>query len=354
MARRKTEQRDVSGWTVGIDLGDRTSEVCALDAQGKVCERWSVATRPGCFAAALEPYAGTRVVLESGTHSAWLSRELEGRFEVIVANPRRVALIGRNRSKNDAFDAEALARLGRIDPNLLSPIEHRCEQAQKDLALIRSRDALVRSRTLLVNAARGLAKSIGKRLPTCSTATFGKRMSELGEGECFPGFSALVESIRDLTAQIRALTAQIEAVCEERYPQTQRLRAVSGVGPITALCFVLVLDEPTRFERSRSVGSYLGLRPKQRDSGNRRPQLRITKEGDGLLRRLLVSAGQYILGPFGPPSDLRSFGERLSARGGKAAKKRAAVAVARKLSVLLHRLWVHAAPYVPIGYTAAA
>jgi transposase len=354
MAKRKSVRKNVEGWTVGIDLGDRTSELCVLDAQGAVAERLSVATRPGCFAGVLEEYAGTRVVLESGTHSPWVSRALQERCEVIGANPRRVQRIARNRSKNDVFDAEALARLGRVDPNFLSPIEHRGEQAQKDLALIRARDSLVRARTQLVNTVRGLAKSIGQRLPKCSAESFGKRMSELLESAYYPGFSALVESISELTRRIRALEAQIEEVCAARYPETERLRAVAGVGPITSLCFVLVLDDPLRFERSRSVGSYLGLRPKQRESGGYRPQLRITKEGDGLLRRLLVGAAQYILGPFGPTSALRSFGERLSTRGGKAAKKRAAVAVARKLSVLLHRLWVSPSPYVPCGYAAAA
>jgi transposase len=179
-------------------------------------------------------------------------------------------------------------------------------------------------------------------------------MSQLQESNYYPGFSALAESISELTRRIRAMEAQIKAICAERYSETERLQAVGGVGPITSLCFVLVLDDPTRFQRSRSVGSYLGLRPKQRDSGGHRPQLRITKEGDALLRRLLVSAAQYILGPFGPPSDLRSFGERLCTRGGKAAKKRAAVAVARKLAVLLHHLWVNSSPYVACGYTAAA
>jgi transposase len=157
MAKRKAVRKSLEGWTVGIDLGDRTSELCVLDAEGRVSERLRVATRPGSFAAVLEEYVGARVVLESGTHSAWVSRELQSGFEVIVANPRRVQLIAKNRSKNDVFDSEALARLGRIDPNLLSPIEHRGEQAQKDLALIRARDCLVRARTQLINTVRGLA-----------------------------------------------------------------------------------------------------------------------------------------------------------------------------------------------------
>ncbi len=139
----------------------------------------------------------------------------------------------------------------------------------------------------------------------------------------------------------------------ERYPETQLLRQVSGVGPITALYYVLTIEDPSRFAKSRSVGAYLGLRPKQRDSGEQKPQLRITKAGDALLRRLLVSCAHYILGPFGPDSDLRRAGLRMAERGGSAAKKRAIVAVARRLAVLLHRLWVTGEAYEPLGREAA-
>lgn len=350
MSERSTSAQ---GGTIGLDLGDRSSEICVIDPGGKVAERRKVRTRRGAFLDALERYRGARLVLEVGTHSPWVSRELAESFEVIVANPRRVRLISQSRSKNDRFDAEALARLGRIDPSLLSPIEHRGEDAQRNLALIRSRDALVRARTLVINTVRGLAKSLGEPLPACSAESFAKRMRTSGTLELYPGFGAMVETVEGLTRKLRELERMIEQACEARYPETARLRQVAGVGAMTALTFVLVLEDPSRFADSRAVGSYLGLRPKQRDSGAYRPQLRITKEGDALLRRLLVGAGQYILGPFGPDTDLRRFGERLSARGGKAAKKRAVVAVARKLAVLLHRLWVSGEKYVPVGYGAS-
>lgn len=335
------------GWTIGIDVGDRKSEICVLDPEGRVHERRSMATHRGAAPEALRGYECARVVIEVGTHSPWLSRELSAGFEVIVANPRRVRLIAQSGSKNDRCDAETLARLGRVDPNLLSPIQHRGERAQRDLALIRARDAVVGARTQLINTARGLAKSLGHRLPSCSAASFGKRMMESMEELEYPGFRALVEMVTELTRQIRQMNSEIERVCTERYPETQRLRAVSGVGALTSLCYVLVIEDAERFRSSRSVGAYLGLRPRQRESGARRPQLRITKEGDALLRRLMVTSSQYILGPFGPASDLRRFGQRLSERGGKAAKKRAVVAVARKLAVLLHRLWVSDEAYDP-------
>lgn len=171
--------------------------------------------------------------------------------------------------------------------------------------------------------------------------------------EGFPGLETLLAMIEQLTREIRQMDREIEALCAERYPETRLLRQVQGVGPITALGFVLVLEDPHRFARSRSVGSYLGLRPRQRDSGEQRPQLRITKAGDALLRRLLVTAAHYILGPFGPDTALRRHGLRIAQRGGSAAKKRAIVAVARKLAVLLHRLWVSGEVYQPLGYDAS-
>ena len=131
------------------------------------------------------------------------------------------------------------------------------------------------------------------------------------------------------------------------YPEALLLQQISGVGPITALAFVLLVEDPRRFEQSREVGAYFGLVPRLDESSDSTPQLRITKAGDELGRRLLVSAAQYILGPFGPECDLRSHGEAIAQRGGKNAKKRAAVAVARKLAVLMHRLWIAKATYDP-------
>ena len=295
-----------------------------------------------------------RVVLEVGTHSPWVSRLLSDLdHEVIVANPRRVRLISANDSKNDAVDAELLARLGRVDPKLLSPITHRGRQAQEDLVLLRCRDGFVRARTQLINQARGFAKSLGDRLPSSYSGGFTKRVREAAKGELFAGLETLLDLIDTLTAAIRDMDRKIERLCRERYPETNLLRQITGVGSLTALCFLLTLEDPHRFKKSRSVGAYLGLRPKQRNSGEQQPQLRITKAGDEMLRRYLVNASHYILGPFGPDTELRRIGEKLAERGGTAAKRRAIVAVARRLAVLLHRLWVTGEEYQPLGYGTA-
>jgi transposase len=340
--------------TIGLDLSDRWTHVCVLDAGGECLGRRRVATRQAALEEACRRYAGARVVLEVGPHSPWLSRLLQGLgHEVVVANPRRVKLIGRADRKTDRIDAETLARLGRMDPGLLHPIVHRGEAAQKDLALLRVRDGLVRARTKLIQRARGLAKALGARLPSSTAAGFAKRVREAGAGELFPGMEELLAMIEQLTASIRRLEHEVERLGAERYPETQTLRQVAGVGPITSLAYVLTLEDPRRFGRSRDVAAYLGLCPRQRESGAARPELAISKRGDEFVRRLLIEAAHYTLGPFGPDSELRRFGQRLHGQGGKRAKKRAVVAVARKLAVLLHRLWVTGEAYQPLGYGRA-
>lgn len=339
--------------TIGLDLGDKYSTAQVVDGAGEGMESFRVRTTQPALDRAFARFGRVRVVLEVGTHSPWVSRLLTRQgHEVIVANPRRVRLIAENDSKSDGFDAELLARLGRIDPALLAPIVHRGEQAQRDRVLLGARDGLVRARSQLIHQARGFAKSLGTRLPSSSAEAFPRRVRAAVPKDLFPGLEPMLGMIEQLTGEIRQMDREVERLCRERYPVTEVLRQVKGVGPITALCFVLTLEDPSRFRCSRSVGAYLGLRPRQRDSGEQRPQLRITKAGDALLRRLLVNAAHYVLGPFGPDTELRRFGLRLAERGGKAAKKRAVVAVARRLAVLLHRLWVTGEVYQPLGYGA--
>jgi len=273
---------------------------------------------------------------------------------VITANPRQLRLIYDNHRKSDRVDAEYLARVGRLDPALLKPIQHRAVETQAHRSLLRARDTLVRSRTQLVNCARGVVKSMGQRLPGCSTESFPTKVADQVPEELRNALTPVLEVIRSLNRRIRRYDRQIERLCKERYPETELLRQVGGVGPITALCYVLTLEDPTRFRPSRAVGAYLGLVPRRDDSGESQPQLRITKCGDPMLRRLLVGSAQYILGPFGPESDLRSWGMRLMERGGKNAKKRAVVAVARKLAILLHHLWLSAEVYKPLYQTTQA
>lgn len=343
-----------TGRTIGIDLGDRTSRYAVLNAGGEIEEEGELQTKTEAFEERFKGFGSSCVVMEVGTHSPWVSRLLKKcGHAVITANPRKLRLITQNDNKSDRMDAEFLARLGRSDLKLLSPVHHRKEKTQADLAILRARDALVRSRAQLVNHVRGSVKAVGGRIRGCSAAGFDKQAGEQIPVVIRPALAPLVKTIEHLTQQIRAYDKQIRALGKKLYPVTEHLQQVPGVGPITALGYVLTLEDPRRFRKSRLVGSYLGLRPRRRESGEQDPQLRITKAGSPFLRKLLVQCAQYILGPFGPDTDLRRWGLKLAARGGKNAKKRSIVAVARKLAVLLHRLWVSGKPYEPLRQAQA-
>jgi transposase len=317
-----------------------------------VVEEGRLRTTPEACRRRFASESSLRIAIEAGTHSPWASRVLEEcSHEVLVANARKLRLIYANKQKTDEIDAENLARIARLDPKLLYPLKHRGEGSQAHTAIIRSRQALVGCRRQLVNHVRGAVKSFGARLPKCPARSFHKNAAEHIPEALWPALGPILEQIGSLTEHIRDYERQLERISKERYPETDLLRQVEGVGTLTALTFVLTLEDPYRFAKSRSVGAYLGLVPARDQSGERDPQKRISKEGDQMLRKLLVGSAHYILGPFGSDSDLRRHGEKIASRGGKNSKKRAAVAVARKLAVLLHSLWVTAEVYDPLYNT---
>jgi transposase len=268
--------------------------------------------------------------------------------EVIVANARQVQLISRNSRKDDQVDAELLARLARVDPQLLRPIRHRSEEAQRHLGTIRVRAALMEARTALVNSARGLAKAMGERLPQCDADAVDAETARSFPAEVSGMLQPLLEEVDSLTVKIKKLDDEIEQIARTEYPETKLLRQISGVGPLIALTFVLTVEDRERFAKSRDVGCYVGLRPKRSQSGEREPELGISKEGDIYLRKLLVQGAHCVLSRRSPDTDLKRWGLKLAGRGGKNAKKRAVVAVARKLAILLHRLWVTGEVYEPL------
>ena len=341
--------------TIGIDLGDRFSHCCVLGGDGEVLTEGRVRSTPEAMARHFQELPPCRIAIEVGGHSRWLSQLLaEWGHEVIVANPRNLRLISDGTRKSDQVDARILARLARVDPTLLSPIAHRSQKSYPDLAQLRARDLLVKSRTRLINAVRGILKAVGLRAPASGAFSFPSKVSVCVPDELKPSLMPLLETISHLNQQICAFDKAIEHLATYRYPETIRLRQISGVGPITALQFVLTIDDPNRFPHSRAVGPYLGLAPRRHQSGNIDQQLRISKAGDKPLRSLLVQCAQYLLGRFGPDSDLKRWGVHLATRGGKNGKKRAIVAVARKLAVLLHRLWITGETYQPLRNSVLA
>src|SRR5881275_434370 len=335
--------------TIGLDLGDRSSCYCVLDESGRIVMEQKVSTTAKALQAAFGVMPRSRIALETGTHSPWVSRLLsELGHEVIVAHARNVRLIGESRRKDDRLDAQTLARLARIDPQLLCPVKHRSAKAQADLTVIRARAGVVRARSALVNTARGLAKSYGERLRGCNVRNMNPEKAEGLSPELQAALEPLLAAIESVSERIAEYNERIEKLAQESYPQVALLKQVKGVGTLIALTFVLTLEDPRLFRKSRDVGGYLGLQPGRRKSGQTEPQLHISKEGDPYLRTLLVQGAQHILGPFGVDCDLRRWGLKLAERGGRNGKKRAIIATARKLAVLLHHLWVSGEVYEPL------
>src|ERR1700724_3365993 len=335
--------------TIGVDLGDRWSFYCVLDEAGKIILEQKLPTTPEAMKQTFGKIPRSLIAMETGTHSPWVSRLLtELGHEVLVAHAQKVELIAKSNRKDDRHDARTLARLARIDPELLGPVRHRSVQAQIHLTVIRARAELVSARTALVNAARGSVKSYGQRLPKCGTQQVNRELAAALSTELRDVLEPLLKEVESLNERIKEYDERMEKIAKEVHPEVSLLKQVKGVGTQIALTYVLTIEDPHRFLKSREVGCFLELRPGRRNSGESEPQKSISKEGDRYLRTMMVQGAHYILGPFGADSDLRRWGLKLAERGGKNAKKRAVVAVARKLAVLLHRLWVSGEVYEPL------
>ena len=342
----KTRKRSL---TIGMDLGDKISHYYVLDSEGELVREGTLTTTKKGMKQRFGSLQRCRIAMEVGTHSPWVSRLLGSLgHEVIVANARQVKLISASSRKSDRLDAQTLARLARMDPELLRPIRHRSEKAQGHLMQVRVRSALVETRTGLINTARGLAKAMGERLPACDADQMGVEKMQGLPAELAEALAPLLETVESLTERIKEWDQKLEQLAGSEYPETELLRQVSGVGSLIALTFVLTLEDPNRFGKSRDVGCYLGMRPRRSESGERQPQLGISKEGDVYLRKLLVQGAHCILSQRSPDTDLKRWGLKLAGKGNKNAKKRALVAVARKLAILLHHLWVSGEVYEPL------
>ncbi|MBL8859043.1 MAG: IS110 family transposase [Planctomycetes bacterium] len=335
--------------TIGLDLSDRVSHYHVLLGDGRTHSKGKLANTREDLTKHFAMWKGCRLVIEAGGPSHWISRLAhEQGLEVLVANPRHVPAISQSNNKSDKSDAQILAEVGCTDPKRLAPITHRSAEAQAHLAVHRARNEMVGNRTSMINHVRGVLKTHGQRAPQCSPESFGIRAYDSIPPELSAALKPLLQVIDVLNKQIKQYDKEIVRLGKEQYPVTQILQHIPGVGPNVSLGFVLTVDDPKRFKRSRSVGAYFGIVPRKRDSGNSNPQLPITKSGDREMRRLLVLSANYILGHFGPDCDLKRFGLRIAGDGtNKAAKKRARVAVARKLAVLMHHLWKTGEVYDP-------
>lgn len=339
-------------FTIGLDLGDRSSYLVVVRGDGSVAERGKVSTTHAALSKRFARFAGARIVLEASTHSPWVAEHLASMgLETLVVDPRQMPLpSGRARQKTDRIDAEYLARMGRADPRMFRAVKHRGPEDRLSMCTIRLRRCLVEMRTQAINCVRGQLKSLGGiRVPKCSTPMFTRAARKVLPAPILAVYEPMLAQIDTLSASIKEHDRRVEHLAA-KYPAVARLTQVAGVGDLTALTFVLTIQTPTRFGRSRTVGAYLGLVPRKSQSGDSDPQLSITKRGDESLRTLLVSAAHYIIGPLNKvDSDLRRYGLNLAGDGSnRIAKKRAVVAVARRLAVLLHALWRSGADYEPL------
>jgi len=354
MSKDSKESAGETRLYVGIDLGDKKSRVCIVGEQGKMVSQEWVVTTPEALLKRFHGQPAMDIAMEVGTHSRWAS-ELLGKcgHDVRVADARQLALISNSDAKSDKRDARTLAQLLRADPRLLSPIEHRAENLQMDLTVIRMRDNLIETRTRLISSVRGVVKATGARLPDCETTRFPQQVTDVIPEPLRAALAPMLEVIDQLNEQLYEYDCLLAHWALTRYTESSRLTQVKGVGTLTALTFMLTVGDKERFSRTRDIGSFLGLRPRLDQSGDSHPQLRITKAGDGLLRKTLVECAQYMLGPFGQDSDLRRWGLKMieNGNGSKRARQRAVVGVARRLAVLLMSLWKSGQSYDPLRHS---
>ena len=272
--------------TIGIDLGDRWSFYCVLDEAGTIILEQKVATTPEAVKQTFEKIPESLIALETGTHSPWLSRLLtELGHEVIVAHAQKVELITKSNRKDDRHDAQTLARLARFDRKLLGPVRHRSAKAQIHMTVIRARAELVSARTALVNAARGLVKSFGERLPKWGTYQVNEKLAEGVSAELRDVLAPLLREVESLNERIQEYDERMEKIAKEEYPEVSLLQQVKGVGTQISLTYVLTIEDPYRFLKSREVGCFLGLRPGRRNSGKVNHRRKSARKETGICER---------------------------------------------------------------------
>ena len=335
---------------IGMDMGDKNHKAIGLSEDGEIVDRAEVVCAPKDVREYLKRHPGALLAIETGTHCRWVSSlGLELGHEVLVGNARKLRVIWDSSRKNDWNDAEKLAKVARMDRTMFAPVRLRGDGDQGLMRLVKSRDLLVKSRTGIVNQIRGFCKSEGFRLPKCSAESFARR-----EHEVPPAVRAVTKPLfamlRELARKIGVYDKMIaEGVKRLRGEDAALLDTITGVGPVTSAAFLAAVGDVSTFGSARDAGPYFGLVPRQDQSGKTDKQLRISKEGNGIVRRLLVTAANHIMGPFGKDSDLRRHGMRIAARGGKNARKRARVAVARKLAVTMLAILKNRSAYRPLA-----
>ena len=344
--------------TIGMDVSDRKTQVCVMAGTARkpkiIMETTIPTTKEGLAKFLSAQDRSAPVAFEAGTHCRWMNEVAEGMgFKVYVANPCRLRMITESKTKNDVNDARMLARLALSDPGLLHPVKLRGPGHQKMLNLHEMRNLLVKQRTGIVVQLRAVAKSMGFRIVKCQAASFHNLDRKAWPKDLNDIAWPMIKNLEQLAVTIKTYEKQIRELAETPTFKAQvgRLMEIRYVGLYVATGFVAVTGgDMDRFEKPRDIGPWLGVTPKQDQSGDIDRQCRITKAGSPFMRRLLVESAQMILRDGSSDTDLKAKGLRICARGAKIAKRKAVTAVARSLAVLMVAMLKKPdAPYVPLS-----
>ena len=344
--------------TIGMDVSDRTTKVCVMAKQGinpKIVMETTIPTSKDGLAKFLATQdKSSPVVFETGMHCRWMNEVAEGiGFKVYIANPCRLRMITESKAKNDVNDARMLARIALSDPGLLHPVRLRGKEHQKMLNLHEMRNLLVKHRTGIIVQLRAVAKSMGFRIERSSTAHFHAIDTRAWPKEFRDIAWPMLKNLEQLAVTIKTYEKQIRELAQTPTfkAQVERLMEIRYVGLYVATGFVAVTGgDMDKFEKSRDVGPWLGLVPKQDQSGDIDRQCHITKTGSPFMRRLLVESAQMIVRDSATDTDLKVKGMRFCRRGAKIAKRKAIAAVARSLAVLMVAMLKHPnTPYAPLS-----
>lgn len=345
--------------TIGADVSDRTTKICVMTkAEGgerRIVVETTCATTKAGFEEALSKFDRSwPVVFETGTHCRWMDRLFkEMGFKTIVGNPGKIPSITKSNTKNDRNDARELARLAIADPAMLHPVFLRDEVYQQMLRFHHSRNMLISQRTQTINQIRGFAKSMGHRIECSSTEKFHELSKADWPRELEECAWPLMGVLKTVNLKIKAYDRLIERLAErpEFKPMVERVRVVYGVGVIGSTVFVAAIGgRPDRFDHTRDIGAYLGMIPKQDQSGDDDKQLHITHAGADIVRATLVECAGVVMMSNAKDTDLKLKGLRIAMHGGGIAKKKAKVAVARALAVtMLAMLKDPEREYVPLS-----
>jgi len=337
---------------IGIDIGNKLNFICVLNREGKELFVGSIPNTKEAMLEYFDSIEKSSVVLEVCSHSPWISKLLVSiGHDVFICNPRKLSSVTQNIKKSDEEDCQMLAKLLLTGKHLLSPVHHAKEDAMRDFLLIKSRRSLVKCRTILINNSRGVVKAFGERIsPNLSPDAFHKYAGASLKKETYEKIKDLIVVVGKTTDQILKYEKNINTLIKKKYPAAQLLQTINGVGPLTSLTYVLTIDDPARFEKSRDVGAFLGLVPRRDQSGDKDKQLPITKAGSKLLRSLLLNCANFILSEKGEDNQIKRFGLKIRGDGtSKSRSNKAKVAVARKLSVIMHQLWISNTPFISIN-----